>query len=116
MTSLQTNRVTWDTLSIEGIINIERVVAEFYIECPVLPSRSFRIKIRETMKGRYVGYPNVAIKSSDDTPEWSSGLGETINEALEDTLRSFMASLERVQSDRRLLKEDDLEWSACEDF
>jgi hypothetical protein len=43
-------------------------------------------------------------------------LGETINDALEDTLRSFMASLERVQGDRTLLREDDLEWSACEDF
>jgi hypothetical protein len=116
MTSLQTNRVTWDTLSIEGIINIERVVAEFHIECPALPSRSFRIKIRETPKGRYVGYPNVAIKSSDHTPEWSSGLGETINEALEDTLRSFIALLERVQGDRTILSEDHLEWSSCEDF
>jgi hypothetical protein len=102
--------------AIEGIINIERVVAEFHIECPALPSRSFRIKIRETTKGRYVGYPNVAIKSSDDTPEWSSGLGETINEALEDTVRSFMASLRKYRGDRAILSEDHLEWTACEDF
>ena len=115
MTSIR-QKTTWGTIEINGIVGIERVVAEFQIECPEIPNRYFRVKITENKNDRYIGRCNISICNRDGFPEWISGLGNSIDEALEDTLRQFMRSLQQGKGDRSILEENDFEWSACEDF
>jgi hypothetical protein len=105
-----------DAIPIDGILSIDRVVAEFQIESPEIPSRYFRVKITEKNTSRYMGRCNISINSSDDCPEWISGFGDSIDEALEDTLQQFMRSLRQYKGDRSFLEEEDFSWAACEDF
>jgi hypothetical protein len=100
-----------------GVQRIERVIAEFYIECAYLPSRYFRVKVTEDGKGNYVGRINVSLKNmQDDCPEWISGFGTSIDIALEETIRGFLRSLDKCGRDKYSLTDDDFEWSAFEDF
>jgi hypothetical protein len=66
----------------------------------------------ERPDGSFLGVPNVAIRSSDGSPDWISGLGGSVDEALEDTLRYFVRS---VGGNVNLTLED-FEWAASEDF
>ena len=116
MTIIQQNRVTWDSISIAGILKIDRLVAEFQVECPDLPNRYLRVKIFEHANGNYNGRTNVCIKSLSGDLEWISGLGKSIDEALEDTLIQFVRSIEKYRGDRSIFQEHDFEWTACEDF
>ena len=116
MTIIQQNRITWDNISIAGILKIDRLVAEFQVECPDLPNRYLRVKIFERANGNYNGRTNVCIKSLTGDSEWISGLGKSIDEALEDTLLQFMRSIEIYRGDRSIFQEPDFEWAACEDF
>ena len=52
-----------------------------------MPFASFKVKVIERDDGSFVGVPNVAIRSPEGTPEWTSGLGDTVEEALADALR-----------------------------
>jgi hypothetical protein len=117
MTTLKTNQPNWKTMSIAGVQRIERVVAEFYVECAYLPSRYFRVKVTEDSEGHYAGRINVGLKSlQDDCPEWIVGVGANIDMALEDTIQGFLRSLDRCGRDKLSLTDEDFEWSACEDF
>ena len=116
MTIIQQNRITWDSISIVGILKIDRLVAEFQVECPDLPSRYLRVKIFERANGNFNGRTNVCIKSLTGDSEWIAGLGESIDEALEETLTQFIRSIEKYRGDRPIFQEPDFEWAACEDF
>ena len=116
MTIIQQNRITWDNISIAGVLKIDRLVAEFQVECPDLPSRYLRVKIFERANGNFNGRTNVCIKSLTGDSEWIAGLGKSIDEALEDTLMQFMRSIKTYRGDRSILQEPDFEWAACEDF
>ena len=52
-----------------------------------------------------------AVKNSDGSPEWISGLGATEEEALEDTLKWFMDSVGNAP-----LPADDFTWSDPHEF
>jgi hypothetical protein len=116
MTTIRQSKTTWDQIAIDGILSIDRVVAEFRIESPDIPSRYFRVKITETNTNRYIGRCNVSINSTDNCPEWILGMGNSIDEALEDTLQQFVRSLQQHKGDRSFLEEEDFTWADCEDF
>jgi hypothetical protein len=106
----------WNTIALDDILGIERVVAEFQIESAVIPSRYFRVKVTEKGNGRYMGRCNVSVKGRDGCADWVSGLGDSVDEALEDTLQQFLRSLQQHRGDRQEFEVEDFEWTACEDF
>lgn len=104
----------WKETKVEGIGLIEKVVAEFQIwSIEKIPSGKFKVKIFERQNSTFIGSPNIAVKSLEDNyPDWICGMGASIEEALEDTLKYFMGTLQG----REDLTEEDFEWSAHEDF
>jgi hypothetical protein len=116
MTSIIPNKTTWDILEIAGIQHIERLVAEFYVECSYIPSRYFRVKITEHQNGTYISRLNVCLRNVDAVPEWISGLGESIDAALADAIQQLMNQFDQRGQGKYDLTEDDFEWAASEDF
>ena len=84
----------WRSLRIDGVSRIWREVACFTVE-PIhddLPM-GFRIKILEDQQGHFVGRPEIAIRDAQGTPDWISGMGCGIEEALADTVKYFLQTL-----------------------
>ncbi len=99
-------------------VGIEKVVGEFYVMCMTyMPNCQFRVKIIQDSYGKYLGRVNVAIKNSkDESPEWVGATGESIDEALENSINEFINSIQSSGRDLNNLTEEDFEWSAPEDF
>ncbi len=117
MTSISKQQTNWKTIRVAGVQRMERVVAEFYVECSYIPSRYFRVKVTEDGNGQYIGRVNVSIKNAhQDAPEWVVGLGSSMDVALEDAIHRFIQSLEQSGKDQHRLTDADFEWAACEDF
>jgi hypothetical protein len=104
----------WRNLKVEGLGPVAREVAVFQVGPPLarLPFASFKVKVIERPDGSYLGLPNVARRSADGSPDWIGGLGASIEEALEDTLRWFVRSLNEDDD----TTEEDFVWAAPEDF
>ncbi|MFZ3589954.1 hypothetical protein ACOI1C_11895 [Bacillus sp. DJP31] len=104
----------WKDINIQGIARIEKVVGEFIVwELDKTPYGKFKVKIIENLQGTFTGYPNIELKNKEDgSPEWVSGMGQTIDEALEDTLKCFLEMI----NEREELTEDNFEWSDRYDF
>jgi len=109
--------MSWSDEKIEGIVRVDRVVAVFQVHPDErIPLYRFDVKILERSDGSFLGIPNVAIKNPVTRyPEGTSGLGDTIEEALRDAIRYFFLEVEQNRYDRPLT-EDDFEWSCPEDF
>lgn len=105
---------TWQHLKVEGLGPVTRVAAVFQIGPPLewMPFPSFKVKVLERGNGSFLGVPNVCVKAPDGSPEGTSGLGSTVEEALEDAMNYFVQSLD----DRRDLPEDAFVWSDPEEF
>ena len=75
--------MSWHTLQIEGIAEIEREVAVFFVgpKHDDLPM-GFRIKVHERQDGAFFAYPEIAIKDKSGQPDWICGAGSTIEQAL----------------------------------
>jgi hypothetical protein len=56
--------------------------------------------------------PNVALRSADGSPDWVAGLGDSVEEALEDTLRDLAKSVGETAE----ATSADFEWAAPEEF
>lgn len=110
----------WKDIRIDGIVEIERVVAVFevWFANNIPYGGKFKIKILENIKGKYTGVPNIRIKNHQDgTVDGISGFGSSVADALEDTLKYFMNLLNvYVKLYGRELTEEDFEWAAPEDF
>jgi hypothetical protein len=104
----------WKNIKIEGIAKIEKYVAEFDVwELNKTPWGKFKVKIVESSNGKYTGYTNLQLKSiSDASSEGGVGFGNTIEEALEDTIRYFLCML----NEREVLNKDDFECVDPYDF
>lgn len=116
MTRISHNKITWETLQITGIQRIERVIAEFYVECGCIPSRYFRVKITEDQQGTYVGRLNISLKNADGIPDWVVGLGTSIDAALEDAIQQLIHQLDQHGQNKHHLTEANFEWADCEGF
>src|SRR5258708_29578194 len=100
----------WKEIKIPEIAKIERVVAHFEVwAIGVFPSAKVKIKILESPTGYYTGFPNMAAKSRQDrSPDWIAGVGDSISDALEDTIKSLLQSI----TENGATSEEDFEWSA----
>lgn len=106
----------WKSIKVDGVIKIEKVVAEFNVwSIQKLPFPKFKVKIRENSAGGFSGSTNVAVRSLlDNEPDWTTGFGNTISESLEDTVKSFFETIEGIEETN--LSEDDFVWSDPHDF
>jgi hypothetical protein len=86
---------TWRSLRVDGLGPIQRVASVFQIGPPLgwLSFPSFKVKVLERVDGSFLGVLNVAVRGHDGSPEWTSGLGATVEEALEDALNRFVETL-----------------------
>ncbi len=105
---------SWRQIRFEGLGPISHVAAVFQVGPPLaaLPFASLKVKVVERADGSFLGVPNVAVLASDGSPDWVSGLGGTVEEALADALHSFEMSL----GGRSELSEACFAWAAPEDF
>jgi hypothetical protein len=104
----------WRKLRVEGFGPIDRVVAIFQIGPPLerLPFPSFKVKVIERANGSFLAIMNVAARGSDGCGVWEAGLGNTVEEALEDALRRFI----RILDEQVPLAETDFIWSDPTEF
>lgn len=93
----------WNDIVIEGIAKIEKLVGEFNIVETITPYGKFKVKIYEDKSGKYTGITNLQIKDEDGCPFAGVGYGETIEEALKDTIMYF---LEMIKEKEGINKED----------
>ncbi|WPU24791.1 hypothetical protein RI049_08650 [Cedecea neteri] len=106
----------WHDLKLERVGKIEKTVAEFTVwMSAVLPYAKMKVKIYEGQSGRYTGRTDLAIKRKfDGCPECAVGFGNSVEEALEDTIKYFNSILKTDGFDE--LTEDDIEYSEYSDF
>ncbi len=104
----------WKMLKIAKIAKIERLVAEFVVwSIGLFPSAKVKVKVVEDTQGYYIGRSNLAAKSRQGgSPDWISGTGKTIVEALEKTIENLLASI----AENGAASESDFEWSDPQDF
>ena|SRR5579872_2448577 len=107
----------WFSIEVPGVGRIDRIAAEFQIWTGnKLPFASFRIKVIERHGIGFLGVPNVNVKNSiTGMPEWTSGLGETIDGALQDTLISFFLEI-KTHYPEAGGTEDNFVWADPDDF
>jgi hypothetical protein len=103
----------WKDVKVPGVSKIEKIVGEFNIwSIDKLPFPKFKIKIRESNRGGYFGSTNVAVKSNiDNEPDWISGFGNSVSEALEDTIKCFFDTIGNDD-----MSEEDFIWADIYDF
>ena len=107
----------WKDLKIDGIASIEKVVAEFIIgELNYTPYSKFKVKIVEKQKGGYIGYTNLFVKDDEGYPSPEVGIGDTIEEALKNTIEIFIEQLKKRKEDKGKLEEEDFEYADSFDF
>ncbi|AVR02630.1 hypothetical protein RJ492_004565 [Pluralibacter gergoviae] len=106
----------WHDLKLEHVGRIEKTVAEFTVwMITVLPYAKMKVKIYEDDHGNYKGRTDLQIKRKfDGCPESAIGYGNTIEEALEDTISYFNSMLKEDGFEE--LTEKDIEYSEYSDF
>ncbi|OOM72227.1 hypothetical protein [Clostridium sp. BL-8] len=103
----------WRNIKIKGIGNIEKCVGEFNVtETLKTPYGKFKVKVYERQNGKYVGYTNLQLKDEEGCAFAGVGHGETIEQALQDTIEYFLSMINEKQS----LNEEDFECSDPFDF
>lgn len=101
----------------EGVARIDRVAALFEAWTDdSFPFAKFKIKVLERRANDLLAVSNVLVRNiTSGEPEYVSGLGSSVEEAVSDLLTRFMAGV-RENTPPTGLTEDDFEWSAYEDF
>ena len=104
----------WKNIKIDGITSIEKIVADFEISIGVkFPYSKIKVRIKETQRNNFIGMTNIATKERELlSPDWRAGFGRSIEEALEDTIKSFLESI--VQNEA--IEEADFVWADLNDF
>ena len=101
----------------DGVIRIDKTVAilEVWLDA-TFPFAKMKVKVLDRSKGDFLAVPNLALRNpASGSPEYTSGLGSTIEEAVNDLLVAFFSEVRSYKSDNELT-EADFEWSAPEDF
>mgnify|MGYP001076704952 CR=1 FL=1 len=103
----------WKSIKIQGIGSIQKCVGEFNIaETIKTPYGKFKIKIYEKQNGKYVGYTNLQLKDEDGCAFPGVGYGETVEEALKDTIEYFLNMINQKKN----ICDEDYECSDSFDF
>jgi hypothetical protein len=94
----------WNELKIEGIADIRKVVAEFDVgELIKTPWAKFKVKIKEDHNGKFTGYTNLKIKNEAGHFFSAVGFGDTVEEALKDTILYLLT----VLNEKEMWSEED---------
>ncbi|MBF0705807.1 hypothetical protein IQ283_04245 [Alkalihalobacillus hwajinpoensis] len=107
----------WKEVEIIGISAINKFVAEFQVwEIETVPTGKFKVKIFENKRGSYKGFTNVGVVVNE-SPEFGVGSGNTIEMALEDTIKNFLSELnDKKNSKSNELADEDFVWADPNDF
>ena len=87
----------WKKIKINGIVKIERLIDEFEIwEYNKIPYGKFKVRVYEAPDGCFIGRTNLMVV--DKTNDFCAGVGhgETVCEALYDTIRYFYSLIDEV--------------------
>lgn len=105
--------VKWQDLKIEGIAYIRKCVAEFDVgELKKTPWAKFKVKIKEDQDGKLTGYTNLEVKDEFGDFCGAVGFGDTIEEALEDTILYLL----KVLNEKETWSEEDFQATDPYDF
>ena len=103
----------WKKLSIEHVTNIEKVVGFYNVQSPLFPYGHIKIKIVESQNDLYYGVANMAVREkTTDTVVFQRYTGLTCEEALHETIKMLLQSIQRAQA----VHEDDFVWIDPRDF
>jgi hypothetical protein len=99
------------------IIRIDRVVAEFDVWLgEMFPFAKMKVKVLDRKNEGLLAIPNLHVLNKlSREPEYMCGLGDTVEEAVEDALARF-TGLARQHMPETGLTIADFSWSAPEDF
>jgi hypothetical protein len=101
----------------DGVIRIEKVVAmlEVWFDA-TFPFAKMKVKVLGRSQGDFLAVPNLAFRNpTSGEPEYTSGLGDTAEDAANDLLTRFVSEVRSYKMSNELTNED-FEWSAFEDF
>jgi hypothetical protein len=105
----------WKKINILGIAKIEKCVAEFNIwELKISPYAKFKVKIFEDNKNKFTGFSNLMIIDKVGNYDCSVGYGDTIEDALKDTIDQFIKMTSWKRPEEWI--EDDFRCSDSFDF
>ncbi|OCG20791.1 hypothetical protein A9G11_00270 [Gilliamella sp. wkB108] len=107
----------WHNLKLDNVSGIDKTVAEFTVwMVGILPYAKMKIKVCESQFGSYTGISDVRIKRKfdDGYPQSALGDGDTIEKALENTIKNFNAMLKEDGYEE--LTPEDIEYSEWSDF
>jgi hypothetical protein len=96
-------------LEIDGVnTRIDKVVAVYEVwTMGELPFPVISIKVVQTAGGHFQASPNVAVRSpTTDECEYTCGIGQCIQEALEDAIRHFWVEVKKASVHRELDEAD----------
>lgn len=107
----------WHNLKLDNVSGIDKTVAEFTVwMVGILPYAKMKIKVCESQHGSYTGISDVRVKRKfdDGYPQSALGDGDTIEEALENTIKNFNAMLKEDGLEE--LTPENIEYSEWSDF
>ncbi|CAM2898276.1 hypothetical protein HAHI6034_01820 [Hathewaya histolytica] len=103
----------WRNIKIQGIGSIEKCVGEFNVaETLKTPYGKFKVKVYERQNGRYIGYTNLQLKDEDGCAFPGVGYGETVEEALKDTIEYFLNMI----NEKQVVNNEDFQCTDSFDF
>src|SRR5690349_6027730 len=91
-----------------GIARIDRVVAqlEVWLDGSFFPFPKMKVKVIQRQSGDFLAVPNVAIRNlTSREPDGISGLGNSVDEAVNDLLPRFVAGVRLHTPDTGLTQE-----------
>ena len=89
----------WKNIKINGIAKIERLVDEFEVwELNKIPYGKFKVKVFESIDGKFTGRTNLMVIDKTNSFCAGVGYGNTVSEALRDTIRYFYSLIEEVDN------------------
>jgi hypothetical protein len=108
---------SWQDIRMAGLQPVEKIVTVFRIgdtradDRLRFPFPLFSVAVSESLRGGYTASPNVAIRDAHGNADWIGGSGASVEEALENCLKMFMAHI----GDRAELKDEDFYWASSVD-
>jgi hypothetical protein len=101
----------------DSIKRIDRVAGQFEVWLDEsFPFAKMKVKVLERSPRDFLAVSNVFIRNiNSQDPQYISGLGDSIEEALEDLMTRFLGDV-RDNLPESGLSEADFEWSSPEDF
>jgi len=102
----------------EGITRIDKVVAllDVWLDAELFPIPKMKVKVLARNTGDFLAVTNIHRRNiTSREPEYLSGLGDTIDTAINDLLTRFVADIQENLPSAGLVN-DDFEWSSPEDF